>query len=155
MLMCTPLLAQNTTKYNKTKLIKHTLVDFYNTEQELLCYQCEADSRRPLQMCESALLNHAKPEKLNALLFQCPHFKKHYCIKQIILYENFFLTMRGCSGQLDDNGNELREGCVTFRSDIDKTMEILCICSKNKCNGAELILLCKFYLLLCFICNLQ
>lgn len=119
---------------SSSRLASKVEPDLDQMHDQLTCYQCQSDSRDVLPTCDNNFFKLTSPEEKHDMLSQCPNNRRDFCIKTIVGSKEYVRTTRGCSGMFDDNGNQVRIGCISIRTQVDK---VICICRGNKCNSSN------------------
>lgn len=99
--------------------------------KSLICYQCHSLSTEEIPLCQRGYFKLNKPwQKLN-FSFQCPPHISDYCF---LIEENFDgikSTSRGCFGNKDENGRDIKSGCTVEEN------KLLCFCKQILCNSSQ------------------
>ncbi|KAK4884483.1 hypothetical protein RN001_000754 [Aquatica leii] len=112
--------------------------------EDLVCYQCTADSRDVDKTCDSSFLKLATSEE------------KYNMTYQFYKYNNYSVTIRGCTKKVDEAGSALREGCMflfPLNSNVQET--VICICNGHRCNHSNKLIISKIFKIVLIIAFTQ
>lgn len=96
----------------------------------LICYQCNSTNQEEIPTCQIGYFEFNQPWNMLKFYFQCPRHIAKYCF---LIEENVSgmkRTVRGCYGDRDKNGKDIKVGCVKTKNNLK------CFCKNNLCNSS-------------------
>lgn len=112
--------------------VKSDHIFFINSTQSksLICYQCNSTNQEEVPMCQIGYFELNQSWKMLKFYFQCPKHLAEYCFLIEEKVDGVKRTARGCYGDRDSNGKDIKVGCVKTKNNL------MCFCDKILCNSS-------------------